>query len=101
MVKKQYTSEYKAKTVIELLQENISASELASREGINVKQLYNWRKEFLEKSSRVFDESKKEKEANEKVTELLERERELMAKIGELTMENEFMKKKSAQIYRV
>jgi transposase-like protein len=100
MEKKQYTAEYKAKIVLEILQENLSVSEIGSREGINVKQLYNWRSDFIAKSALVFEETKKEKEANSKIKELFERERELMAKIGELTMENEFMKKKSAQIYR-
>lgn len=100
MVKRQYTAEYKAKIVLEILQENSSVSEIGSREGINVKQLYNWRNEFIEKSARVFEETKKEKEGEEKMKELVERERELMAKIGELTIENEYMKKKSAQMYR-
>ena len=55
MVKKQYTSEYKAKIVMEILQENLSVSEIGSREGINAKQLYNWRSEFIAKSALIID----------------------------------------------
>ena len=43
-----YTPEYKAKIVIEILEGEQTISEIASREGINVNQLKNWKKEFLE-----------------------------------------------------
>lgn len=45
-----YTPEYKAKIVIEILEGEQTISEIASREGINVNQLKNWKKEFLELS---------------------------------------------------
>ena len=46
-----YTPEYKAKIVIEILEGEQTISEIASREGINVNQLKNWKKEFLENAS--------------------------------------------------
>ena len=58
-----YTPEYKAKIVIEILEGEQTVSEIASREGINVNQLKNWKKEFLENASRAFNGSKSEKEA--------------------------------------
>ncbi len=58
-----YTPEYKAKIVIEILEGEQTISEIASREGINVNQLKNWKKEFLENASRAFNGSKSEKEA--------------------------------------
>ena len=39
--RKAYTPEYKAKLVIEVLREEKTLSEIASREGINPKQLGN------------------------------------------------------------
>ena len=62
-----YTPEYKAKIVIEILEGEQTVSEIASREGINVNQLKNWKKEFLENASRAFNGSKSEKEAKEQL----------------------------------
>jgi putative transposase len=99
MVRRQYSAEYKAKIVLEILREEMSVSEIGQREKINPKQLQNWRAEFIEKSARVFEQTRLEKEAEKRIEESAERERELMAKIGELTIENEWMKKKSTQMY--
>lgn len=62
-----YTPEYKAKIVIEILEGEQTISEIASREGINVNQLKNWKKEFLENASRAFNGSKSEKEQKEQL----------------------------------
>jgi putative transposase len=43
--------------VIETLREEKSISEIASREGINPNQIGNWKREFLENASIVFDMS--------------------------------------------
>jgi transposase-like protein len=95
---KEYTPEYKAKIVIELLREEHTINEIASREQINVKQLYNWRNEFITNASRVFAESRSDKEAAKNQRALEEREQEWMAKVGQLTLENDWLKKKSAEI---
>jgi len=99
MERKQYTPEYKAKIVLEMLREETSVSEIASRENINKNQLQNWKKEFIENSSRVFAQNKLEKEAERKIRELEEKEREYQAKVGQLVIENDWLKKKHAQVY--
>lgn len=77
-----YTPEYKAKIVIEILEGEQTISEIASREGINVNQLKNWKKEFLENASRAFNGSKSEKEAKRAAENAKKREEKLMQKIG-------------------
>jgi len=99
MEKKQYTPEYKAKIVLEMLQEETSVSEIGSREGINKNQLQNWKKEFVDNSARVFAQTKLEKEAERKIRELEEKEHEYQAKVGQLTIENDWLKKKYGQVY--
>jgi len=99
MERKQYTPEYKAKIVLEMLREETSVGEIASRESINKNQLQNWKKEFIENSSRVFAQNKLEKEAERKIRELEEKEREYQAKVGQLVIENDWLKKKHAQVY--
>jgi transposase-like protein len=92
MQRKEYTPDYKAKLVIEILKEEQTISEIASRENINVKQLYNWKGEFLENAARAFSRSRDEKAAARQVTELEEKEKKYQAKVGQLTLEVDFLK---------
>lgn len=98
MQKRQYTPEYKTKIVLEILREENTVSEIASREQINAKQLHNWKKEFLENASKIFSSSKSEKALQKQLSEQKELEDALMAKVGQLTVENDWLKKKSAQL---
>ena len=98
MTKRQFTPEYKAKIVLEILREGKSISEIGSREEIAVSQLHGWKKEFLENAARVFSQTKIERESKLNTRELADREQALMAKVGQLTIENDWLKKKSAQV---
>jgi len=98
MKRNNYSPEYKAKIVLEILREEATVNEIAARENINKNQLQNWKREFVENSSRVFAQGRIEKDAEREVREAAERERELMAKVGQLTLEVDFLKKKSDQI---
>jgi len=97
--RREFTPEYKAKLVLEVLREEETISQIASRESINPKQLGNWKKEFLQNAPRAFSQSRDEKAAAEKLAELKETEREYQAKVGQLTLEVDFLKKKHEQIY--
>ena len=97
MERNKYSAEYKAKIVLEILKEELSISEIASRENINKNQLQNWKREFIENSARVFSQNKIEKESKKEVQEAIEREQTLMAKVGQLTLEVDFLKKKHDQ----
>lgn len=90
--RREYSPEYKAKLVIEVLREEMTMSEIASRENINVKQLSNWKAEFIENSARAFSRSRDEKAAASEVEAMKERERDYQAKVGQLTLENDFLK---------
>ena len=98
MKKRQFTATYKAKIVLEILREEKTISEIGNREEIAVSQLHGWKKEFTENVERVFSQTKIEREAKSNTREIADREQSLMAKVGQLTIENDFLKKKSAQI---
>lgn len=98
MKKREFTAEYKAKLIMEVLTEEKSISEIASREGLSRTQLQNWKREFTENAARVFAQSKIEKSAKKEAQIMLEREEDLMKKVGQLTIENDWLKKKSAQL---
>ena len=90
--RREYTAEYKTKLVIEVLREEQTMSEIASREGISLNQLSNWKSEFLSNAGRVFSKSRDEKAASKQLEEMREVERAYQAKVGQLTLENDFLK---------
>ena len=99
MQKKNYTPEFKAKVVLELITENKTTSEIASKYEISIRLIQQWRKDFLENAGRVFGEARIEKDRKNKEKELEQREKILREKVGELTIENDWLKKKSLEIF--
>jgi len=95
---KNYSAEKKAKIVVEALQGERTISEIGAREGISPRLITNWKTEFLRNAHRAFNVSKDEKIAEEKAKESAERENALMAKIGQLTYELDWVKKKSDEV---
>ena len=92
-----FSPEYKAKIAIEILKETNTISEIGARENISPKQLGNWKREFSENAYRAFSTTKDEKAAKKAALEALEREQGLMAKIGQLAYECDWLKKKYAE----
>jgi transposase-like protein len=99
MKKRSYSPAYKAKIVIEMLKEEQHISEIASREGISRTQLQNWKREFVENASLVFSQNKVEQQARSEVSAAEEREETLMKKVGSLSIEVDFLKKKYREIH--
>ena len=99
MKKKSYSPEYKAKIVIEALREEHHISEIASREGISRTQLQNWKREFLDNAPLVFSQNKVQQQARGEAKAAEEREETLMKKVGSLSIEVDFLKKKYREIH--
>lgn len=90
--RRKFTSEFKAKVAIEALKERYSLSELAQRFELHPNQISQWKQEFLEKSSGVFD--KKSSQPKEEEVDL----DKLYVKIGKLEVERDFLKKSLKQL---
>jgi transposase-like protein len=90
--RREYTAEYKAKLVIEILREEQTMSEIASRENISLAQLSNWKSEFISNAGRVFSKSRDEKAAAKQLEDMKDVERAYQAKVGQLTLEVDFLK---------
>jgi transposase-like protein len=89
--KRQFTSEFKTKLVLELLQEKQTMGEIAAAHQINPNQLANWRREFLEKAPGVFDEPKTVKARQKAERKAADEKDRLLKTIGQLTMERDFL----------
>ena len=85
-----YEDQFKAKVVLEAIKETRTLAELASCYDVHPNQIRTWKQEFLENAAVVFSGDKKTKEENRKLKE--EREN-LHKRIGEQTMDIDFLKK--------
>jgi len=83
--RRKFSGAFKAKVAIEALKERESLAELSKRFEIHPNMISKWKQEFLDRSSEVFD--KKSESESEVDPE------KLYAKIGQLEIENDFLKK--------
>lgn len=91
-----YTAEFKTRVVLELLSEESTVNQLAAQHNISPVVLSRWKKEFLERASQVFKKGPSESE--KELEQSQEHIAELKRKVGQLTYEVDWLKKKSAQI---
>ena len=80
----------KAKIALEALREQATVSDHAQRYQVHPNQIYAWKKQLQEQAARAFD-VKLGHEAEARTAREVER---LHAKIGELTIENDFFAKR-------
>jgi transposase len=88
-MRRKFSSEFKAKVALEALKEKSSLEELAKKYELHPVQISTWKKEANEKLSLLFGKLKAEDSADtEKQME------KLYAQIGQLKVENDFLKKR-------
>lgn len=85
--RKQYNPEFKAKVALEALKGERTVAELSSRFGVHPTMIHQWKKALLEGASGVFARGGEAREPT------LDKEalKDLHAKIGELTVERDFL----------
>jgi len=80
----------KTKIVLDALKEAEPLNVLASRYGVHPNQIGQWRRQFLSNAQTIFSGDKAKEQENERIR--AERN-EYARKVGELTMDVEFLKK--------
>ena len=85
--RRNHSPEFKAKVALEAARGDITRAELASKYNIHPSQITTWKSELIENAASLFaGKSNKDKHDSEEVDKL-------HAKIGQLTMENDFLAK--------
>lgn len=92
--RKQYTAEFKLKVVMESFQRNTTQEETCRKFGISSSMLHRWRKEFHERAPTIFlDKRESKNKDRSNGFEPGESPDELKKIIGELSVQNEILKK--------
>lgn len=89
--RRQYTAEFKAKVVLEVLSGEKTPSEICRAHKLNLNVLARWRKEFVQQAPSLFEQNVHKSQEQERIAEL---ER----LVGQLTMKLEIAKKASGYL---
>jgi len=89
-----YSTELKTKLVLELLQGEKTLNEIASKNNITPKNLQNWKAIFLDNAEMAMEPSKVVKEFKDENSKLQEQIDEYAKTVGQLTVENNWMRGK-------
>ena len=83
--RRKFSSKFKAEVALEAIKEQQTLSELAERFEVSPVMISRWKKEFQENMSRAFDKGSSEEPSIDSD--------KLYAQIGQLKVENDFLKK--------
>jgi len=89
--RKKHSAAFKAQVAIEAIKELETLSDLAKRFEVHPQMISNWKREFLARSSEIFESKAPDEEAER-------REKALYEKIGRLEVEVDFCKRASEQL---
>lgn len=92
MSRGKYTPTFKAKIVLEILQGQQELEAIAAENNLNPNMVRNWKAEFLEHASGIFEEhGKAEREARRKEASAAKERDKMLKTIGQLTVERNFL----------
>jgi len=87
--RRKFSADFKAKVVLESFKERSTIEDLARKYEIHPTQITNWKREAVANMASIFDSDKSESHADAEL-----QTEKLYAQIGQLKVENDFLKKK-------
>lgn len=88
MKRRKFTAKFKAKVVLEVLKERDTVKQICQKHELSPQVVNSWKREFLDSVESVFTSPVKDKKSESE-----EKEERLLKTIGELKVENDFLKK--------
>ena len=88
--RRKFKADFKAKVAIAAIKEQQTIEEICKKFAIHPTQANLWKREFLANAAQLFDKENKHLEQEDQEKKL----QELYAQIGQLKVENDFLKKK-------
>ncbi len=89
-----YSNEFKTKIVLEVLENNATINEIASKYNVLPKSIQQWKKQFLDNASLAFEEAMPVKKYKEQISEKDKHIEELQKALGKATIERDWILKK-------
>lgn len=90
-IRRKFSASFKAQVAIEALKERSSLSELSKRFKVHAVQISKWKQEFLQNASAAFGSEESHQDVEQE-------KQQLYAKIGQLEMERDWLKKNLNQL---
>ncbi len=84
--RRKFSPSFKAKVALEAIKDQLTLQEIASKFDIHPTQISTWKREFIENSSKAFESKSKADDTDKEKSALY-------SKIGQLQVENDFLKK--------
>jgi len=91
---KHYSPDFKLKVVLEVLKEEETMAQIASKYKVFPKSIHNWKKQFLENADLAFTKEKVVKEYRSEIKDLKSEKEDLYKEIGKLTAKLSWAEKK-------
>lgn len=95
-MRKSYDKVFKAKVALEAVKEELTLQEISKKFNVHPNQISKWKKQLLDNASDLFERP------NKKIAEDDEAEKDrnnLLKTVGEMKIENDFLKKKYRELY--
>ena len=95
-MRKSYDTAFKVKVALEAAKEQMTLQELAQKYDVSPGQISQWKKQLVEGAGELFERPNKKLKREREIEEARD---SLLKTVGQLTVENEFLKKKYRQLY--